>query len=265
MISITEDRQFYIPFVPRVLLATLTFLLFWSTSAPQANAQSKSAASISAALPDARGWRPPVTDRVFAHVLFNQLEGRTDGSSNELRWDGEGWIGTDMNRLWIKSEGTLLSGSLSDGDHEALYDRPVPRLRYLDAQIGIREDLDSSANRTWGAIGIEGLAPNFFQIEPTFYFRDGGHVAGKVTTSYDLRITQRLIVQPELEMNFYGKPDPARGLGTSLTDLDTGVRLRNEFRRKLAPYVGFAYTDQFGSTAQYSRRTGESVSDPRPR
>ena len=209
------------------------------------------------------GWKPPVTNQVFAHFLFNQLEGRKGASGNELRWDGEGWIGTDMNRLWIKSEGVFEDGSMSDGDHELFYDRPIPRLRYFDAQVGIREDLDSGPNRTWGAVGIEGLAPNFFEWESTFYFRDGGHVAGKIASAYDLKITQRLIAQPQLEMNFYSSPDPARGLGTGLTDLDTGLRLRYEFSRKLAPYIGFAYTNQFGATADYSRQAGESVSNPR--
>jgi copper resistance protein B len=228
------------------------------------DAHGQAAASVS--IPDSpkpTEWKPPVKDEVYVHVLFNQLEGRTSGSSNELRWDGEGWIGTDMNRLWIKSEGILEDGTMSDGDQELLYDRPIPRLRYFDAQIGIREDLDSGPNRTWGAVGIEGLGPNFFQLEPTFYFRDGGHVAGRISGAYDLKITQRLVAQPQLEMNFYSSPDPARGLGTGLTDLDTGLRLRYEFRRKLAPYIGFAYSNQFGATAAYSRRAGEPVSNPR--
>lgn len=213
--------------------------------------------------PQLTGWKPPVTNQVFTHFLFNQLEGRTDGAANELRWDSEGWIGTDMNRMWIKSEGVFEDGSVSDGDQELLYDRPIPRLRYFDAQLGIRDDLDSGPNRTWGAVGIEGLAPNFFQLESTFYFRDSGHVAGKVAGAYDLKITQRLIAQPQLEMNFYGSPDPGRGLGTGLTDLDTGLRLRYEFSRKFAPYIGFAYTNQFGATAAHSRQAGESVSNPR--
>jgi copper resistance protein B len=263
MISRAEKRQFSMRAVLPILFVGLPISLSLIALPPEARAQSGPAPPTNAVFTDMHRWKPPITDRVVAHVLFNQLEGRTDGASTDLRWDGEGWFGTDMNRLWIKSEGTLHGSSLSDGDHEILYDRPIPRLRYLDAQVGIREDLDSSANRTWGAVGIEGLAPSFFQIEPTFYFRDGGHVAGKITASYDLRITQRLIAQPELEMNFYSKPDPARGLGTGLTDLDTGIRLRYEVRRKLAPYVGFAYTDQYGSTASYSRHSGEAVSNPR--
>jgi copper resistance protein B len=131
---------------------------------------------------------PLMDDKVLVHVLFDQLEGRTNGPDNEFRWDGQAWVGTDMNRLWLKSEGFLNAGGLSDGDHEALYDRPIPCMRYFDAQAGIRTDIDSGPKRVWGAVGIEGLAPYFFQFEPTFYFRDGGHLAARVSGSYDLRL-----------------------------------------------------------------------------
>ncbi|MGH9772797.1 MAG: copper resistance protein B [Candidatus Acidiferrales bacterium] len=200
---------------------------------------------------------------IFKHILFDQLEGRTSGSDNALRWDGQGWIGTDMNRLWVKSEGFLDNGTVSDGDVEALYDRPMPLLRYFDAQAGIRQDLDSGPRRTWGAVGIEGLTPYFFELEPTFYFRDGGHLAARVTASYDLLITQQLIAQPEIETNFYSKRDLQRRLGTGLSNLDTGIRVRYEISRKFAPYVGFAYNRKFGDTATLARQAGETIADPR--
>jgi copper resistance protein B len=207
---------------------------------------------------------PPLMDnKVFVHALFDQFEGRTNGSDSEFRWDGQAWAGTDMNKLWLKSEGFVNNGEMSDGDHEALYDRPIPRMRYFDAQAGIRADLDSGPKRVWGAVGIEGLAPHFLQLEPTFYFRDGGHLAARVSGSYDLLLTQRLVAQPELEMNFYSKQDPERGIGTGLSDIDTGIRLRYEFSRKFAPYVGFAYDGMFGSTATFARQAAESVANPR--
>ncbi|MBF6560743.1 MAG: copper resistance protein B [Candidatus Binataceae bacterium] len=209
-------------------------------------------------------WEPPVMDnQIIGHVLFDQLEGRTNGPDNEFRWDGQGWIGTDMNKLWFKSEGFVENGQASDGDTEALYDRPLPFLRYFDAQAGVRYDLDSDPGRTWGAIGIEGLAPYFFDFEPTFYFSDRGRVAGRLTGSYDLLITQRLILQPQIEMNFYSKSDPSRSIGSGLSDLDTGLRLRYEISRKFAPYIGFAYTQTFGETATFTRDNGGIVHDPR--
>ena len=207
---------------------------------------------------------PPMMDgKVYVHALFDQFEGRTNGSDSEFRWDGEAWAGTDMSKLWLKSEGFVNNGEMTDGDHEALYDRPIPRMRYFDAQAGVRADLDSGPKRVWGAIGIEGLAPHFFEFEPTFYFRDGGHLAARVQGSYDLMLTQRLIAQPELEMNFYTKQDPAREIGTGLSDIDTGIRLRYEFTRKFAPYVGFAYDGTYGSTATFARQAKESVANPR--
>jgi uncharacterized protein involved in copper resistance len=129
-------------------------------------------------------------------------------------------------------------------------------------RVGVREDLDSGPNRTWGAVGIQGLTPNFFEFSPTFYFRDGGNVAGRLEGSYDLRVTQRLVVQPQAELNFYSKSDPKRGTGSGLSDLDAGVRLRYAISRKFAPYVGFAYTGKYGDAATYARQAGEAVDSP---
>jgi copper resistance protein B len=210
------------------------------------------------------GFGPAMMDnQVFAHGVLDQFEGRTSGSNSQLRWDGEGWIGTDTNRLWLKSEGFSDNATVSDGDHEALYDRPIPRMRYFDAQLGVRADLDSGPARAWAALGIEGLAPYFFEFAPTLYVRDRGNVAGRLTSSYDLLLSQRWIVQPEAELNLYSKDDPGRRIGSGLSDLDAGVRLRYEVRRKLGPYIGFAYTRTYGNTANYARQARESTSDPR--
>jgi copper resistance protein B len=168
-------------------------------------------------------WPPAVKDNtVFAHVLFNQFEGRTNGSDNELRWDAEGWVGTDMNRLWIKSEGFAGNGTVSDGDHEVLYDRPIPHTRYFDAQAGVRADVDGS---------------------------------------WDLFLTQRWVVQPQAELNFYSKDDPARQTGSGLSDIDAGIRLRYEITRKISPYVGWAYEGKYGNSAVNSRESGGATSN----
>jgi len=205
---------------------------------------------------------PMKDDQIFAHVLFDQLEGRSNGPDNELRWDGEGWAGTDSNRLWLKSEGFFNEhGEVEDGDHELLYDRPVTT--FFDLQGGLRYDLDSGPQRWWGAFGIEGLAPQFCNLQATAYARDAGHFAGRVVGSYDLLLTQRLIAQPEIELNFYSKKDPARAVGTGLSEIDTGLRIRYEIIRQLAPYVGVAYNGKFGETANIARDEGEIVNDLR--
>jgi copper resistance protein B len=125
----------------------------------------------------------------------------------------------DMNRLWPKSEGFSDKSAVSDGDQVALYDRPILQMKYFDAQVGVWADLDSEPSRTWAAMGIEGLAPYFFQFAPTLYIRDGGDVAGRVTGFYDLLITERLIAEPEAELNFYSKDDTTRSIGSGLSDI----------------------------------------------
>jgi copper resistance protein B len=230
--------------------------------APGASAQSPVPSAPEPSPAQTPGWPPAVRDNiVFAHVLLNQFEGRTNGSENLFRWDGEGWIGTDMNRLWIKSEGFAGQGGMSDGDHEALYDRPIPHMRYFDGQAGVRTDLDSGPARVWAAIGMEGLAPYSFDFEPTFYISDGGHMAGRINGSWDLFLTQKWILQPQAELNFYSKNDPGRQTGSGFSDIDSGIRLRYVLTRKFNPYVGWAYDGKYGGSARYARQSGEATSN----
>lgn len=204
---------------------------------------------------------PPVMDnRVFARVVLHQFEGRTN--AGEFRWDGEGWVGTDFNKLWVKSEGFAGPSGVTDGDQEALYDRPIPHMRYFDAQAGVRADLDSGPARGWAAVGIEGMAPYFAELAPTLYVGSGGRIAGRVEGFDDLLLTQRWIVQPEAELNFYSKDDPGRATGSGFSSVDAGVRLRYEISRKFGPYVGFAYHGQYGDTAAYARQGDEITGDP---
>ena len=209
------------------------------------------------------GLPAPVMDHeTFAHVLFDEFEGRSSGAGNQFRWDGEGWIGTDGNRLWVKSEGFADRSGMSDGDHEVLYDRPIPRMRYFDAQAGVRADLDSDPSRVWVAIGIEGLAPYFFQLAPTLYFRNDGHLGGRINASYDLYLSQRLVLQPQAEVNFYSKDDPARKIGSGFSDLDAGLRLRYTIGRKFSPYIGYTYGGKYGGSADYAHAAGERTALP---
>ncbi len=196
---------------------------------------------------------------VFAHFVFDQLEGRSNASGTRFRWDGEGWVGNDFNRLWVKSEGFVDGSSMSDGDHEFLYDRPVPRMSYFDAQVGVRTDLDSDPHRIWAAIGIEGLAPYEFEFAPTFYIRNDGRVAGRIEGAYSFRLRQRLVLEPQAEVNLYSKDDPARKIGSGFSDIDGGLRLRYEVSRKFAPYVGYTYEGAYGNSATYQRQAGDST------
>jgi copper resistance protein B len=199
----------------------------------------------------------PVEDQfVWFHAILDQFEGRF-GNENSFRWEGEAWTGTDTHRLWLKSEGELANSKLEDGQQEAYYATPIST--YFDLQIGARYDLDARPGRGWGAIGVEGLAPNFFRVAATAYASDRGHFAAKFEGNFDLLLTQRLILQPSIELNLYSKDDPKRLVGSGFSDLDVGLRLRYEISRKFAPYVGLIYEKKFGQTGRYAAASGENT------
>lgn len=208
-------------------------------------------------LNEAGGVQPVMDNAIYTHILLEQFEDRWSGRNQEFRYDGQAWSGTDLNKVWLKSEGTVNSrGRFKDGQHEVLYDRAITT--YFDLQAGVRVDLDSAVTRTWAAFGIQGLSLYFFDLEATGYVSDQGRFAARLKGSYDLFITQRLILQPEVELNLYSKPDLARGIGSGISDIDTGLRLRYEITRKLAPYIGVAYAGRFFQSASFARREGES-------
>jgi copper resistance protein B len=221
------------------------------------------AAPVQPAPVDVVDFGEPVHDQIIlAHGILDQFEGRTDGRTPDLRWSGEGWIGTDYDKLWIKTEGfRRRDGTVDDGKQEFLYSRAIST--YFDLQAGLRSDIDSLRTRNWAAFGFEGLAPLFFQVEGTGYVSDSGHLAAHFEGSYDLLLTNRLILQPEFEIDLYSKADPARLIGAGISDIDTGIRLRYEFERKFAPYIGVAYEGKFGQTASFARRAGEGTSGVR--
>jgi copper resistance protein B len=202
---------------------------------------------------------PPMMENgILVHAILDKFEGRIGDGQNAFRWDGQAWIGTDHDKLWLKSEGFALGkGRVDDGRHEFLYDRAIST--YADLQAGIRTDWDSGTGRTWAALGVQGLAPLFFDYEATGYLSDGGHAALRLAASYDLLLTQRLILQPAVEMSFNSKADPGRRVGAGLSDIDAGIRLRYEISRKFAPYVGVAYVGRFGQTASFAHKEGEGT------
>lgn len=208
---------------------------------------------------------PIEDDRIYGHVLFNQLEERFgDGREPYLRWDGQAWIGTDYHRLWIKSEGRVNadgSGKVGDGKTELLYDRPITT--FFDLQAGLRYDLDSKPGRAWAALGVQGLAVGRWNVSATAYVGASGRLALNTDASYDYYITQRLVLQPQFETNWYSKDDRERRIGSGLSDIDSGLRLRYEFSRKVAPYIGVTYQKWFGNTADIRRANGSPTKDLR--
>jgi copper resistance protein B len=192
-------------------------------------------------------------------VLAEQLEWRNAKGSGVLGWDAQAYYGTDYNKLWLRTEGEHTSGKTEDARAELLWDRIFSR--WWSSQIGVRHDFGEGPSRDWLAVGVQGLAPYFFDIEATAYVADAGRTAARFKARYEALFTQRLILEPELELNAYGKDDPERRVMSGLSDLQLGLRLRYEIRREFAPYVGVTWVRRLGRTADLVRAAGEDASD----
>jgi copper resistance protein B len=179
-------------------------------------------------------------------LLIDRLE-RSASTAGDYAtaWEAEGWWGGDINRLWIKTEGERGSDGTEEGRLDALWSHAWTS--FWNVQLGVRQDFGQGPNRQWAALGIEGLAPYWFETQATFYVGEQGRTAARLEASYELRFTQHLILQPKLELNFYGKDDPQRGISSGLSDMEAGLRLRYEFSRKFAPYVGVNWTRRVGN------------------
>ena len=197
----------------------------------------------------------------FGSVLFDNLEVVRSGGKNSGAYDVLARFGRDYDKLVIKAEGEVASGKLQEARTEALWSHAVST--FWDTQVGVRHDSGIGPNRTWLAFGVQGLAPYWFEIDAAAYVGSGGRTALRLGAEYELLVTQRLIVQPRIEANFYGKSDAARDIGKGFSDLTTGVRVRYEFSRQFAPYVGVEWANRFGDTADLLRAASEPTRNTR--
>ncbi|MEO6113720.1 MAG: copper resistance protein B [Sphingomicrobium sp.] len=194
----------------------------------------------------------------FTRVMFNIAEAQFRKGRDGFEWDGEGWYGGDINRLWVKSEGDGTFGrSVEKAEVQALYSRAVGP--YFNLQGGVRYDFKPNPSRVYGVIGFEGLAPSFFDVEGALFLSNKGELLARAEGWYDQRITQRLILQPRAELNFAAQNTREIGVGSGLSDAEIGLRLRYDIRREFAPYVGVQYRQAFGKTRRYLRDEGEDA------
>ncbi|GAC1666776.1 MAG: copper resistance protein B [Steroidobacteraceae bacterium] len=193
-------------------------------------------------------------------IWIENLEGVL-GKKNGVVWDGQAWVGEDFDKLWVKSEGSRLGGRTQDAKIEALWSHAI--LPFWDSQLGVRHDGGGGPSREWAAFGIQGISPYWFDIELTGYFGEEGRTAVRLKIEYDLYLTQRLILKPEIALNAYGKPDRARSVGAGLADGQFELRLRYEFTRRFAPYVGYVYDRKFAGSATLARTAGDPAIDHR--
>ncbi|MDQ9172177.1 copper resistance protein B [Oxalobacteraceae bacterium R-40] len=194
---------------------------------------------------------------IFHMVMFDQLEYVNTRDGDGFAWDAQAWVGRDFNKLWLKTEGERLEGE-TEGRLELLGSRAVAA--FWDAQVGVRHDFGQSPSRQWLAFGIQGIAPYWFDIEAFGYIGPSGRTAARFKADYTFRLSQVTFLTPEVETNLYGKSDRERGIGSGLSDMSFGLRLRYEIRREVAPYIGINWTRKFGETADFARDDGESRS-----
>lgn len=195
-------------------------------------------------------------DQIFTMFKAEQLEYRASNRKDTYNWDAEGWIGEDYNKLWLKTEGErIVDGKVEKAEIQALYSRLVSD--FFDVQAGVRYDYKPWPNRTFGVLGLQGLAPYFFEVDAASFVSDQGEVSARLKASYDLLFTQRLILQPKIETNLALQSVKERQVGSGINNVEVGARLRYEIFREFAPYIGVNYERQLGQTASYVRDDGE--------
>jgi copper resistance protein B len=207
------------------------------------------------------GWPEPVADRViFGFLLFDNTEFQRAGGPDAFRWDMLGWRGGDVHRFWVKSEGRVGTASSegSEVEVQALYGKLISP--FFDLQAGVRIDQrirsGSDPTRVYAVLGVQGLSPYRFDIEPTLFVSQKGQLSGRFTATYDLSLSQRLIFQPRFETNMAAQRDEEIGVGAGWNDAELGVRLRYEVRREFAPYVGVTWKETFGATHELTTQVG---------
>lgn len=191
--------------------------------------------------------------------LLDQLEVSDTDDGTEVGWEGIGWVGGDINRLWLRSKGHVLDGSVQRGRVEALYGKAVRP--WWDLLIGVRQDFGSAPSRTWGALGVQGLAPYLLEVEATAYVGENGRTAAVLEAEYEMLLTNRVILAWGAEANLFGKSDPAAGIGSGLSTVTFGLRLRYEIIRQFAPYIGFEREWSYGETADFRTLAGHARND----
>ena len=190
----------------------------------------------------------------FGSLLVDRLEAVRTSDNTSAAYDILAWYGRDYDRAVLKSEGDYDNGAMEEASTELLWGHAITA--YWNSELGLRYDSGEGPNRTWLAFGVQGLAPYWFETNATGYIGQDGRSAMKLEAEYEMLFTQKLILQPRIEADIYGKDDTERGTGSGLSQVTAGLRLRYEIRREFAPYVGIEWAGLFSKTADFARAAG---------
>ena len=195
-------------------------------------------------------------------VILEQLEVGFDDESETYAWHVQGWYGGDVHRFWWKSEGEGAFGEeIEHAELQLFYSRAVTP--YFDLQAGVRQSYLDGEDRTDLVLGVQGLAPYWFEVNAAAFVSTEGDVTARAEAEYDLRLTQKLILQPAAELNFAAQDIPDLDVGAGFTDANVGVRLRYEISRSFAPYVGVEWTSALGETRDIRESLGADTQSTR--
>ena len=186
----------------------------------------------------------------FGGFRMNRMEQLFLDGTDAAGYDAQAWYGTSYDRLVLKAEGEVQEGSLEETNTELLWTHAIHS--FWNTQVGVLNQTGVGPDRNWLALGIQGTAPYWFEVDATVYLGENGRSAFNMEAEYDLLLTQRVILQPRVEMNFYGKNDQATAIGSGLSDLSTGIRLQYQINRQLVPYAGVEQVRLYGQTARFS-------------
>jgi copper resistance protein B len=197
---------------------------------------------------------------VLTYIEGERLEYQSNGGDPLLLWDFQGFRGGDLNKFWVKTEGEydFSAKHLEEAEVQALYSRAIGS--FWDLQTGVRHDFAPFEDRTYGVVGVQGLAPYLFEIDTAAFVSGHGDVTARIEAEYELLLTQRLILQPRAELNLSAQDIPELRTGSGLATAEAGLRLRYEIRREFAPYVGLSWTRSVGDTADFVRAAGDDPS-----
>lgn len=199
--------------------------------------------------------------QTHAAIMAERLEVHSNDSEPVVVWDGQAWVGGDLRKLWFKTEGEYSSelSRFEDAEIQALFSNAISA--FWDLQLGVRFDAEPGPSRTHAAIGVQGLAPHWFEIDAALFLSDQGVVSARFEAEYDLRLSNSVLLQPRIELNAAFSDDPDIGLGAGLSTAEVGLRLRYEFTRKIAPYAGLSWGRAFGTTEDFQNGDGAKSSE----
>ena len=196
-------------------------------------------------------------DMMTGMLMVERLEARLGEGEDGWLWDLQSWYGGDIDKFVVKSEGEgEIGGSVEDAEVQALWGHAIGP--FFDLQAGVRLDLEPET-RSHLVLGVQGLAPYMWHVDGALFLSDRGDITARIEGEYDQKITQRLILQPRLELELAAQDIPERGIGAGLTKIEPGLRLRYEIVREFAPYLGVEYEAKLGETADLARAEGEDA------